>query len=461
MRPIIKVQNLGKQYHLSGLHPSYRTFREALAGAMTRPLRRLGGSPKSPQKALWALRDVSFDVKPGEIIGLIGHNGAGKSTLLKILSRITEATTGSFELYGRVGSLLEVGTGFHPDLTGRENIFLNGAILGIKKADLARRFDEIVSFSEIEEFIDTPVKWYSSGMYLRLAFSVAIHLDSEILTMDEVLAVGDVSFQHKCLAKMHEIRQQGRTILFVSHSMESVTRLCQRVIWIDQGQLVNDGPAHQVVNDYLSSSWKVTAEREWQDPSKAPGSEAVRIRKVRVCTAEGLTTAAVDIRRPVGIEMQYEVLQSDQVLTPSFDLFNEQGVHLFPVHDIGPGWRRRPRPVGLYTSTVWIPGNTLAEGNMLVQASILSYLPFTKLHTREPNVVTFQVIDRQEGDSARGDYVGAVPGVIRPLLNWTTEFSENRVPIHLVKNDGRSPGSLTGAVKRGSYKLGRKKALMK
>ncbi len=451
MRPIIKVENLGKQYPLSGLHASYVTLRETFVAAMLRPVRRGLRSPNVP-KTLWALKDVSFEVKPGEVIGLIGHNGAGKSTLLKILSRITEATTGNFELYGRVGSLLEVGTGFHPDLSGRENIFLNGAILGIKRADLERRFDEIVSFSQIEEFIDTPVKWYSSGMYLRLAFSVAIHLDSEILTMDEVLAVGDVSFQQKCLAKMHEIRQQGRTILFVSHSMESVTRLCQRVIWIDKGQIINDGPAHEVVNEYLSSCWKVTAEREWQEPTKAPASEAVRIRKVRVCTVGGRSTASVDIRRPVGIEMQYEVLQPGHVLTPSFDLFNEHGVHLFPVHDIGPEWRRTPRPLGQYTSTVWIPGNTLAEGNMLVHASILSYLPFTKLHTREPNVVTFQVIDRQEGDSARGDYVGPVPGVMRPILNWTTDFSEPNVAVFPSKSGGPSLRRMTAGANGSSYK---------
>jgi lipopolysaccharide transport system ATP-binding protein len=433
MRPIIKVENLGKQYHIGGLSASYMTFREALAGTLLRPVRRLRGRRDSAKRALWALKDISFEVKPGEVVGLIGHNGAGKSTLLKILSRITEATTGRFELYGKVGSLLEVGTGFHPDLSGRENIFLNGAILGIKRADLARRFDEIVAFSEIEQFIDTPVKWYSSGMYLRLAFSVAVHLDTDILTMDEVLAVGDVSFQQKCLAKMHEIRQQGRTILFVSHSMPSVTRLCQRVIRIDKGEIVADGPAHAVVNDYLSESWKVSAEREWNDTAKAPGNDVVRIRKVRVRTEDGRTTAEVDIRRPIGIEMTYEVLRPDQVLTPSFDLFNEQGVHLFAVHDVGPEWRRRPRPLGQYASTVWIPGNTLSEGNVLVQASVLSYIPTIVLHTREPNVVTFQVIDSLEGDSARGDYIGPVPGAIRPLLNWTTNLSERGAGIHLVR----------------------------
>ncbi len=224
MRPIIKVENLGKRYQIGGLLASHGSFRELVAGAVVESFKRLRRAGRPSSETLWALEDINFEVQPGETLGIIGHNGAGKSTLLKILSRITEPTTGGFELYGRVGSLLEVGTGFHPDLTGRENIFLNGAILGIKRAELERRFDEIVAFSEIEKFIDTPVKYYSSGMYLRLAFSVAVHLDAEILIMDEVLAVGDVAFQQKCIEKMHEIRQEGRTILFVSHAMSSVSQ---------------------------------------------------------------------------------------------------------------------------------------------------------------------------------------------------------------------------------------------
>jgi lipopolysaccharide transport system ATP-binding protein len=424
MRPIIRVENLGKQYGFGGLHPSYMTFREAAAATVMKPFRRVRrrGLPPETAERLWALKDVSFEIEPGEVVGLIGDNGAGKSTLLKILSRIVEPTTGNFELYGRIGSLLEVGTGFHPDLSGRENIFLNGALLGIKRVELQRRFDEIVAFSEIEQFIDLPVKWYSSGMYLRLAFSVAAHLNTEILTMDEVLAVGDISFQQKCIDKVNEIREQGRTILFVSHSMAAVTRLCERVILLEKGRVMRDGPAAAVVNDYMGESLNVAAVREWPDPQSAPGNEVVRIRRVRVRTKEGDTAPQVDIRRPVGIEMIYEVLQPNQILTPSFDLFNEQGVHVFAVHDVGPEWRREPRPVGRYVSTMWIPGNALSEGRLMVQASILSYHPGLRLHTREPNVVTFQVVENAEGDSARGDYVGAVPGVVRPLLPWETDF---------------------------------------
>jgi len=397
------------------------TFREALAQAIVSPLKRLRRHRATAPEIFWALRDINFEVQLGEMVGLIGHNGAGKSTLLKVISRITVPTTGRTEVYGRIGSLLEVGTGFHPDLTGRENIFLNGTILGIGRAEIARRFDEIVAFSGIEQFIDTPVKWYSSGMYLRLAFAVAAHLDTEVLIMDEVLAVGDTAFQQKCMDKMHEIRGQGRTILFVSHSMAAVTRLCNRAILFDKGHMLKDGPAFQVVNEYMGESLKLSAQREWTDGQEAPGNEVVRLRRVRVCDEEGELVETTDIRRPVGIEFTYEVLQPGHVFSPKIDIFTEAGVHLFTAHDVTSEWRYRQRPVGRYLSTVWLPGNFLSEGNLLVHASVVSHTPATLLHVQEPNVVTFQVVDYQHKDSARGDYVGPVPGLIRPILNWTTD----------------------------------------
>jgi lipopolysaccharide transport system ATP-binding protein len=254
MRPIIKVENISKHYRIGGINPGYLTFREALAKSIATPFKRLAGNRIDKGESLWALKDINFTVEPGEVVGLIGFNGAGKSTLLKIISRITTPTTGRTEVYGRIGSLLEVGTGFHPDLTGRENVFLNGAVLGIKKAEITRRFDEIVAFSEIEKFIDTPVKWYSSGMYLRLAFSVAVHLDSEVLIMDEVLAVGDLPFQQKCMQKMEAIRSEGRTILFVSHSVDAVKKICNRAIMLEKGQIVRDGPASEIVDEYAHLS---------------------------------------------------------------------------------------------------------------------------------------------------------------------------------------------------------------
>src|SRR2546423_1168845 len=295
MQPMVTIEQVSKRYRIGGLHPGYFTFREMLEGVVRAPFRRRrNGSDAESRRTLWALKDINLEVQQGELVGIIGHNGAGKSTLLKILSRITKPTTGRVALYGRVGSLLEVGTGFHPELTGRENIYLNGAILGMQRAEIARKFDEIVAFSEVERFIETPVKWYSSGMYVRLAFSVAAHLEPEVLIMDEVLAVGDAAFQQKCLDKMHEIRQQGRTIFFVSHSMPAVTRLCKRVILMRQGEIAADGDARAVVNTYLSSSWNVGAERAWGD-AEAPGDAVVRLRRVRVTDDAGHTAAAVDI----------------------------------------------------------------------------------------------------------------------------------------------------------------------
>ncbi|HEX8353629.1 MAG TPA: polysaccharide ABC transporter ATP-binding protein [Pyrinomonadaceae bacterium] len=423
MKPIIRVENLSKQYRIGDLDAGYATLREVVAQRVVGSLRRLrrgGGRPAG--ESIWALKDVDFTVPQGEVLGLIGYNGAGKSTLLKILSRITAPTTGRTEVYGRVGSLLEVGTGFHPDLTGRENIFLNGAILGIRRSEIRRKFDQVVAFAELEQFIDTPVKWYSSGMYLRLAFSVAAHLDTEVLFMDEVLAVGDVAFQQKCLDRMHEIRNEGRTILFVSHNMSAVTRLCKRVIWLDRGHAVEDGPSSEVVNKYLGTSWKVTEEREWAEGDGPPGDEVVRLRRVRARDRGGANAETFDIRRPVGVELTYEVLQPGRVLTPRVELFNEEGVLLFGSHDVGPEWRHRPRLAGRYVSTVWVPGNFLSEGNLLVSASVMSHTPATATHASAHNCVGFQVVDPQEKDSARGDYVGPVAGLVRPLLEWETEF---------------------------------------
>jgi lipopolysaccharide transport system ATP-binding protein len=419
VEPIVSIENVSKRYRIGGLHPGYVTFRETLARALTAPLRRLRGDDDGRQ-TLWALRDVSLEVREGELLGIIGHNGAGKSTLLKILSRVTRPSRGEVELRGRVGSLLEVGTGFHPDLTGRENIFLNGAILGMRRAEIARKFDEIVAFSELEKFVGTQVKFYSSGMYVRLAFSVAAHLEPEILIMDEVLAVGDAAFQQKCLDKMNDIRQQGRTIFFVSHDMQAVTRLCRRAVLLEDGRVAADGPPREVVNRYLTSTWKTGAEREWGEGEEAPGGQAVRLRRVRVCDERGETAAAVDIRRPVHIEVTYDVSEAGHALVPVVELRNEEGTEVFSTHDVGDGWHRGPRETGRYTSAVRIPGNLLAEGSLIAHVSLMSHFPSTILHARAQNAVAFQVVDELEGPSARGDYIGPIPGVVRPLLEWTT-----------------------------------------
>ncbi|HLM55421.1 MAG TPA: ABC transporter ATP-binding protein [Pyrinomonadaceae bacterium] len=419
MEAIVHIENVSKRYRIGGLHPGYVTFREALGRALTAPVRRLrrGGDER---QTLWALKDVSLRVGEGEVLGIIGHNGAGKSTLLKILSRVTRPTTGGVELRGRVGSLLEVGTGFHPDLTGRENIFLNGAILGMRRAEIARKFDEIVAFSELEKFVETQVKFYSSGMYVRLAFSVAAHLEPEILIMDEVLAVGDAAFQQKCLDKMHEIRRQGRTIFFVSHDMAAVTRLCRRVVMMEGGRVTADGAPHEVVNRYLTSTWKTGAERAWGEKEEAPGGPAVRLRRVRVCDEAGRSASAFDIRRPVRLEITYDVLEAGHALVPVVELYNEEGTEVFSTHDAASEWRRRPRGAGRYTSAVTVPGNLLAEGTLIAHVSVMSHFPSTVLHAHEANAVAFQVVDDLGGGSARGDYAGPMPGVVRPLLEWET-----------------------------------------
>jgi lipopolysaccharide transport system ATP-binding protein len=420
MKPIVKIENVSKRYRLGGLHPGYLTFRDMLGGAL-RIGRRESGDSATHRRDFWALRDINLTVQPGELIGVIGRNGAGKSTLLKILSRVTKPTTGRVEMYGRVGSLLEVGTGFHAELSGRENVFLSGAILGMRRSEIERKFDEIVAFSELEKFIDTPVKRYSSGMYVRLAFSVAAHLEPEILIMDEVLAVGDAAFQQKCLDKMHAIRQHGRTIFFVSHNMPAVTRLCRRVILLHDGQIVSEGEPQTVVNDYLSASWNITAERVWTTQADAPGNDVARLVRVRVLNDAGELATAFDIRRPVLIEITYDVLEAGHILTPHVELNNEEGVAAFSSHDTSDEWRRRAREAGRYASVILLPGNLLSEGTLRAHVSLMSHTPATTLHAQAQNVVAFQVIDApRQGDSARGDYIGPIPGVVRPLLDWST-----------------------------------------
>ena len=419
----VRVENLGKEYQL-GRPAANQMLREAVGNALGAPfraLRRLVAGDRSPDRGnrLWALRNVSFEVGRGEIVGIIGPNGAGKSTLLKILSRITEPTTGRVEIHGRVGSLLEVGTGFHPELTGRENVYLSGTFLGMKKGEIDRKLDEILAFSEIEKFADTPVKHYSSGMYVRLAFGVAAHLEPEILIVDEVLAVGDAAFQRKCLNKMEDVRQHGRTVLFVSHNMSAVTRLCQRAILITGGSIQQDGPAAQVTSSYLLSSLKTTAERTWDAPASAPGDEVVRLRSIRIRGSQGATVEAADIRQPVGIEMTYDVLKPGHCLVPRYDLFNESGLCVFSTLGLEPEWRTRPRAMGRLVSTAWIPGNYLAEGTLLVSGRVFSPDP-VKNHFFERDLVAFHVVDSLDDDAARGGWEGALPGVVRPLLEWTT-----------------------------------------
>ena len=417
MRTII-AENLGKQYTIGEQQSPYGTLRESMVRTLNAIPKLLQRREKSESRSLWALKGVGFEVKPGEVVGLIGRNGAGKSTLLKVLSRITEPTEGRVELRGRVASLLEVGTGFHHELTGRENIFLNGSIMGMTRKEIVRRFDEIVAFAGIEKFLDTPIKHYSSGMYGRLGFSLAAHLEAELLLVDEVLAVGDQDFQKKCLGKMEDLGRQGRTVIFVSHNMPMILRLCERALLLDGGRLTADGPARDVANHYLRTGTGSLAERSWPTSESAPGDECVRLHSVRVLDEYGELAETLDIRNPAFVEVSYWNLKQSQRPTVTVRFVNEDGLVLFASNDsVNREWWNSTRNTGLVRTRCRIPGNFLAEGRVFVAAAVCSYDPYV-LHGFEDDAVTFQIEDRTEGDGARGIYPGIWPGVVRPMLDW-------------------------------------------
>jgi len=410
----VQARGIGKRYRVVGPRPRYLTLREEFGRAI-----RSRSSARGIDESFWALRDVSFDITEGEVVGVIGRNGAGKSTLLKILSRVTEPTAGYARTRGRLASLLEVGTGMHPELTGRENVYLGGIILGMRRVEVDRRFDEIVAFAEVERFLDTALKHYSTGMYLRLAFAVAAHLEPEILIVDEVLAVGDAAFQQKCLGKMEEIGSSGRTVLFVSHNMPAVTRICERALRLEGGKLVEDGVAATVVASYLAAGRDGSAERVWD--GDGPGGPNVRLRSVRVVDESGQASHAVDVRRAVGVRLEFDVLTNGQPLVPEIALVNESGTYLLDSLDIDAS--HRPLLRGRYSRTAWIPGNLLAEGLVTVHAGIITTSPQMR-HAWVPDAVSFLVEDPMEGDSARGDFAGNLKGLVRPLLRWHAEDLE-------------------------------------
>src|ERR1051325_10801390 len=425
MKPVIVADRVAKRHYIGARQP-YGTLRDSLVSALVRRSR----GRAHAREEIWALKDVSFSVEPGEVVGIIGRNGAGKSTLLKILSRITRPTIGEVRLNGRVGSLLEVGSGFHQELTGRENIYLNGALLGMKAREIAARFDEIVGFAGVDRFIDTPVKHYSSGMYLRLAFSVAAHLDTEILLKDEVLAVGDLTFQRKCLGKMEEIGRSGRTVMFVSHNVHAVTGLCPRTILIKDGSIALDGASSEVMTTSLREDHGPGASREWADIRTAPGNDVVRLVGARVRNAEGAVAGVIDIRKRVGIEVEFHVLAPGHAIVPNVQFYNQDGTCAFMSFETDSPWRRTPREPGRHLAIAWVPENFLAEGTMIVGVGVSAMDPAT-VHVHERDVVAFQVIDSFAGDTARGDFGGTMPGVVRPVLRWETRSAANSVAARL------------------------------
>jgi lipopolysaccharide transport system ATP-binding protein len=407
MQSIITVENLSKQYHLGKREATYGTLRDTIVRTLRAPFQRQQKNGQNGESTIWALQDVHFEIKPGEVVGIIGRNGAGKSTLLKILSRIVEPTTGNVKLYGRIGSLLEVGTGFHPELSGRENIFLNGAILGMRRLEIERKFDEIVAFAEIEKFIDTPVKHYSSGMYMRLAFAVAAHLEPEILLVDEVLAVGDVAFQKKCLGKVEDVAKEGRTVLFVSHNMIALQSLCKQAFWFDEGILKEVGEINRIINNYLHTTITSSLEKSWEDTVEAPGNAEVKLRTVRVIPQNQSPTDKITVQTPLKLEFEYLNYVDDALLSLSLVLYNLEGVCVLNARSEAERY-----PKGLIRQSCYIPGNFLNDETYTVRLVIIKDTSIGLLD--KSNLLMFDVHDIER----TGGWYGKWIGVVRPHFDW-------------------------------------------
>jgi lipopolysaccharide transport system ATP-binding protein len=420
----IRAENLGKRFRIGLTQDSYRTLRDSLSQAATAPFRALrsrgqpsnGGSAKN---IIWALKEISFDVHKGQVLGIIGRNGAGKSTLLKILSRVTEPTEGMVEIHGRVGSLLEVGTGFHPELTGRENIYLNGAILGMKRLEIGRKFDEIVAFSEVQQFIDTPVKRYSSGMYLRLAFAVAAHMEPEILVVDEVLAVGDAEFQRKCLGKMSDVAQEGRTVLFVSHNMSAILRLTEETLVLDRGRLVLRAPTQQAVDYYLTSGFAQTGERIWTGDEVPAGAAPFCPISLKVLDSRRQIVDTIRSVEPATIEVDYALNAPITGLRVGIYLMSTHGEQIFTSFDTDSHEnfeRYSVRPAGHYVSRCVIPADLLNEGRYILGINASSFR--VRRFFQDEYALTFTL----DGTGAPGmQWPEARLGPLRPRLDWQIE----------------------------------------
>jgi len=418
----IRVQGLGKQYRLGGNAASYRTLRDTLGDVARWPLRLLKGELRHRAEKIWALRDISFELQYGQVLGVIGRNGAGKSTLLKILSRVTEPTVGTAEINGRVGSLLEVGTGFHPELSGRENIYLNGAVLGMKRREIATKFDEIVEFSGVEKFIDTPVKHYSSGMYLRLAFSVAAHLEPEILVVDEVLAVGDAEFQRKCLGKMSDVAEAGRTVLFVSHNMSAILRLTQESIVLDKGQMVYRAQTRQAVDYYMASGLSQSGERTWTAEEIPITSAPFKPIAARVRDPKGKVVDTVLARQPLEIEIEYELAEAVQGLRVGVYMQTIRGEVVFTSFDTDEPKqydKYGTRLAGHYVSRAQLPANFLNEGQYMLGINASAFR--VRRFFQDERALAFNV----DAMGAPGmQWPEPRQGPVRPLLEWTIEELE-------------------------------------
>ncbi|WP_435355237.1 ABC transporter ATP-binding protein [Emticicia sp. SJ17W-69] len=405
----ISIENISKKYILSHKKKKYQNLKETVSGFVSELF--TSKDEEETKEVFWALRNISFSIDEGDRIGIVGANGAGKSTLLKILSRITEPTHGEVKVRGRMASLLEVGTGFHPELTGRENIFLNGAILGMKQNEIRSQFDEIVDFAGIEKFLDTPVKRYSSGMYVRLGFAIAAHLEPEILIVDEVLAVGDSEFQKKCLGKMKDVSSSGRTILFVSHNVTAVQGLCNKAAFLQKGNLIKYGEVGDVLHDYMSSISKFQLKQHWETPEEAPGNDLVRIKNIEVVPELIEGSKNIDVRTPLKVNFEFWNMLETAQLNLSMFLYNMTGECVFNV-----GSQAKTFSKGLIKGTLEIPGNFLNDGSYYISVMIVK-------DTADPiyfmeDAISFDVADFREGTNWYGKWPGAVRPINIPIQTW-------------------------------------------
>jgi lipopolysaccharide transport system ATP-binding protein len=409
----VRVRDLGKRYRIGAMPSGYTTLRDSLSAGARRLRAR---QPIETVETIWALRHVTFDVHRGQVLGIIGRNGAGKSTLLKLLSRVTDPTEGSAEIQGRIGSLLEVGTGFHPELTGRENIYLNGAILGMKRSEIARKFDEIVGFAEVERFIDTPVKRYSSGMYLRLAFAVAAHLEPEILIVDEVLAVGDAEFQRKCLGKMSDVAHEGRTVLFVSHNMSAILRLTNETIVIDEGALIRRAPTPEAVDFYMTSRLLHGGERAWTPSELSQTAGPFRPVVLRLRDGADRTVDRVTWAEPFTVEFEYELAQEITGLRVGLYLYTSRGEQVLTSFDtdLAEAFEARlSRPAGRYRSECRFPPGWLNEGTFVLGVNASSFR--IRSYFTDESALMFSV----DGVGSPGSqWQEPRGGPLRPALEW-------------------------------------------
>lgn len=406
---VISIENISKKYILNHQKKKQETFKESFTGIVKELFSK--GADDEPKEEFWALKNVGFEIEQGDRVGIIGSNGAGKSTLLKILSRITEPTSGSVRMKGRLASLLEVGTGFHPELTGRENIFLNGAILGMSQTEIRKQFEEIVDFAGIEKFLDTPVKRYSSGMYVRLGFAIAAHLEPEILIVDEVLAVGDAEFQKKCLGKMKDVSNSGRTLLFVSHNLTAVQGLCNKAAFLQKGQLIKYGEAGEVLHEYIQRTSKYQLSQEWESQASAIGNNLVKIKKIELVPQYLDGSRNIDVHTPLKLNFEFWNQVEGAELNLSMFLYSITGECIFNISNKPSIYQK-----GIVKGQCTIPGDFLNDGSYYISMMIVKDASSAAYFMEE--AITFDIVEDRDKSAWHGKWPGAIRPMNIPLVSW-------------------------------------------